>query len=78
MEVEEEGDYMTYRYTVTTRMTRELGWAASHFNVSSFVKDKVTRQCPHTKPFEEEGQPKRNRTGALLFTSLTPNRIYLL
>ena len=27
MEVGEEGDYYTYRYTVTTRMTRALRWA---------------------------------------------------
>ena len=28
MEVGGEGDYYTYRYTVTTRMTSALGWAA--------------------------------------------------
>ena len=28
MEVGEEGDYYTYRYTVTTRMTPALRWAA--------------------------------------------------
>ena len=28
VEVEEEGDYNTYRYTVTTRMTPALRWAA--------------------------------------------------
>ena len=28
MEVEEEGDYMTYRYTVTTRTALALRWAA--------------------------------------------------
>ena len=28
MEVGEEGDYYTYRYTVTTRMTSALRWAA--------------------------------------------------
>ena len=27
MEVGEEGDYYTYRYTVTTRMTPALRWA---------------------------------------------------
>ena len=27
MEVGEEGDYYTYRYTVTTRMTPTSGWA---------------------------------------------------
>ena len=29
MEVGEEGDYYTYRYTVTTRMTPALRWAAT-------------------------------------------------
>ena len=28
MEVGEEGDYYNYRYTVTTRMTPALRWAA--------------------------------------------------
>ena len=28
MEVGEEGDYNTYRYTVTTRMTSALRWTA--------------------------------------------------
>ena len=28
MEVGEEGDYITYRYTVTTGMTHALRWAA--------------------------------------------------
>ena len=28
MEVGEEGDYYTYRYTVTTRMIPALKWAA--------------------------------------------------
>ena len=28
MEVGEKGDYYTYRYTVTTRMTPALRWAA--------------------------------------------------
>ena len=28
MEVGEEGDYYTYRYTVTTRMISALRWAA--------------------------------------------------
>ena len=63
----------TYRYTVTTRMTPVLRWAAMSaiLNVSLIVRDKVTRQCP-LKPqtfvfsslffffFEEKGEPKRN------------------
>ena len=56
----------TYRYTVTTRMTSALRWAA--------MMDKVTRQCPQTTIFEEKGEPKRYRTEVLLLTSLTPYR----
>ena len=46
MEVGGEGDYHTYRYTVTTRMTPALRWAVmieSHFNVLLIERDKVTR-----------------------------------
>ena len=41
MEVGEEGDYYTYRYTVTTRMTPEIkmGSDESHFNVSLIVRN---------------------------------------
>ena len=47
----------------------------NHFNASLIVRDKVTRQCPQTTTFfEEKGEPKRNRTEALLLTSLTPYR----
>ena len=40
----------------------------SHFNVSLFVRDKVTRQCPHTLSFEEneKGEPKRAGTDVRL------------
>ena len=38
------GRVYTYRYTVTTRMTRiKMGSEESHFNVSLIVRDKVTR-----------------------------------
>ena len=49
----------------------------SHFNLSLIVRDKVTRQCPQTTTFEQEGEPKRIRTEVLLLTSLTakPNRL---
>ena len=71
-----EGRIYTYRYTVTTRMTPALRWAAMRaiFNVSLIVRDKVTRQCPQITTFEEEGEPKRIRTEVLLLTSLTPYR----
>ena len=55
-----------------------MGSDESHFNISLFVRDKVTRlrQCPYTNHnlFEEKGEPpKRNRTEVLL-ASLTPYR----
>ena len=46
----------------------------SHFNVSSIVRDKVTRQCPQTTTSEEKGEPKRIRTEVPLLSSLTPYR----
>ena len=64
-----EKEITTYRYTVTTRMTRALRWAAmseSHFNVSLIVKTASTDTT-----FEEKGEPKRIRTEVPLFTSLT-------
>ena len=67
------GRLHTYRYTVTTRMTRiKMGSDESHFNVSLVVRDKVTRQCPQTTTFEEKGEPKRYRTEVLPLTSLPP------
>ena len=52
----------------------KMGSVESHFNVSLIVKDKVTEQLVSTNhdPFEEKGEPKRNRAEALLLTSLTP------
>ena len=43
----------------------------SDFNVSLIVKDKVTRQCPHTTIFEDKAEPKQIRTEVPLLTSLT-------
>ena len=51
-----------------------MGSDESHFNVSLIVRDKVTRQCPETTIFEENGEPKRIRTEVPLLTSLTPYR----
>ena len=50
------GDYIynSYRYAVTTRMTRsciKMGSDESHFNVSLSVRDKVTRQFSQTTTF---------------------------
>ena len=71
-----EGDYYTYRYTVTTRMTSALRCAVMRAILCFIiVRDKVTRQCPaQTTTFEEKGEPKRNRTEVPLLTSLTPYR----
>ena len=52
----------------------KVGSDESHFNVSSTVRDKVTRQCPQITTFEEKGEPKRIRTEVPLLTSLTPYR----
>ena len=52
------GRVYTYRCTVTTRMTCiNIDSDESHFNVSSIVRDKVTRPCPQTTTFEEKGEP---------------------
>ena len=69
------GRVYTYRYTVTTRMTCiKMGSDESHFNISSIVRDKVTRQCQQTTTFEEKGEPKRYRTEVLPLTNLPPYR----
>ena len=53
----------------------KTGSDGSHFNVSSIVRDKVTRQCQTTTFLKrKESRSKRNRTEALLLTSLTPYR----
>ena len=52
----------------------KVGSDESHFNVSLIVRDKVTRQYPHTTTFEEKGEPKQIRTDVPLLTSLTPYR----
>ena len=73
MEVGEEEDY-TYRYTVTTRMTPALRWAAMRTSLMFHnVRDKVTRQCVSTyhNLFEEKGESKRIRTELLQLASLT-------
>ena len=65
----------TYRYTVTITMTCiKMGSDESCFNVSLIVRDKVTRQCPQTTTFEENGEPKQYRTEVLPLTSLPPYR----
>ena len=70
MEVGEEGDYYTYRYTVTTI---KMGSDEGHFNVLLIVRDKVT-ECPQTTILEVKGEPKQIRTEVPLLTSLPPYR----
>ena len=61
-----------YRYTVTTRMTPPLRWAAMRAILMFHNRrGKVTRQCPQTTAFEEKGELKRIRTEVPLLTSLT-------
>ena len=50
MEVGGRGRLYTYRYTVTTRMTSALRWAAMRaiLMFQHEVMVKVTRQCPQT------------------------------
>ena len=67
------GRLYTYRYTVTTRMTYALRWAAMRAILMFHnCEGKVTRRCPQTTTFEEKGEPKRIRTEVPLLTSLTP------
>ena len=60
------GRLYTYRYTVSTRMIPALRWAATRA-ISMFHNIVSTKH----KLFQEKGEPKRNRTEALLLTSLT-------
>ena len=46
----------------------------SYLKVSLTVRNKVTRLSTNHNPFEEKGEPKRNRAVALLLTSLMPYR----
>ena len=62
MEVGERGRLYTYRYTVNTRMTYALRWAAMRA-ILMFQKeamDKATRQCPKTTTFLKR---KESRSG---------------
>ena len=71
------GRLYTYRYTVTTRITSALRWAAMRAILmfhNKIVRVRVTRQCPQTTTFEEKGEPKQIRTEVPLLTSLTPYR----
>ena len=74
------GGLYTYRYTVTTRMTSALRWAAMRAILmfhNLIVRDKVTRQYPQTTNFEVKGEPKQIRTEVPLpLTTERPNACY--
>ena len=76
MEVGGRGRLYTYRYTVTTRITPALRWAAMRAILEQEVRDKVTRQCPQTTTFQEKGEPKQIRTDVLL-SAYQPNALPL-
>ena len=84
MEVGGEGERLyTYRYTVTTRMTSVLRWAAMRAILMFHNCEGQSHKTVSTDHdlFEEKGELKRIRTEVLLLTSLTlgqtarPNRL---
>ena len=62
MEVGEEGDFITYRYTVIHQndFCIKMGSDESRFNVPLIVRDKVKRPCPHTIPQPLKRKESRN------------------
>ena len=74
MEVWEEGEYiyLSLHCHHQNDFCIKMGSDESHFNVSSIVRDKVTRQCPQTTTSKEKGEPKRYRTEVPSLTSLPP------
>ena len=67
------GRLYTYRYTVTTRMTSALRWAAMrailmfHFNV---CEGQSHKKVSIDRTFKMKGEPKQIRTEVPLLTSL--------
>ena len=53
----ERGRLYTCRYTVTTRMTSALRWAAI-LMFNNFKGQSHKTVCPQTATFEEKGEPK--------------------
>ena len=67
------GRLHTYHYTVTTRMTSALRWAAMRAILIFHDCEGQSHKTVHRpQPFEEKGEPKRIRTEVLLLTGLTP------
>ena len=67
----EVGRLYTYQYTVTTRMTPALRWAAMR---AILMFHNCEGQSHKTVSTEEKGEPKQIRTEVPLLTSLTPYR----
>ena len=73
----EEGTRLyTYRYTVTTRMTSTLRWAAMRAILMFHNCEGQSHKTVSTNHnlFDDKGYPKRYRTEVLPLTSLTPCR----
>ena len=70
IDVEGRGRLYTYRYTVTTRMTPALRWAAMRA-ILKFHNCEGQSHNPKITTFKEKGEPKQIRTEVLLLTSLT-------
>ena len=70
------GRLYTYRYTVTTRMTPALRWAATRAILMFYNYEGQGHKTLPTnhKLSEEKAEPKRYRTEVLLLTSLPPYR----
>ena len=77
MEVGGRRRLYTYRYTVTTRMTPALRWAAMRA-ILMFQWEAMDKFIRHASAnhnlFEEKGEPKRYRTEVLPLTSITSYR----
>ena len=51
-----------------------MGSDESRFSISLIVREKVTKQCPHTTTFQDKGEPKQIQTEVPPLASLTPYR----
>ena len=74
MEVGCRGRLYTYRYTVTTRMTSALRWAAMRAILMFRNCEGLSHKTVSTTTFEEKGEPKQIRTEVPLLSNLTPSR----
>ena len=74
MEVVEEGRIYTYRYTVASRMTFALRWAATRAILMFNYEGQSHKTVSTDTTFEVKGEPKQIRTEVPLLTSLTPYR----